>query len=850
MSTPTAPSSTNSSTTPSQGTKRKTSQEDPLPKFQHDEMESSDSDDGSDYGSSSDDDDDEEELIAPPETEEERLARALAAKEEGNNRFRAQEYKEALTYYNIAVEAAPLNATYLNNRAATHLALSNFSEAVSDGKLCVSLDEQYFKGWYRLATSYLKMGDLDTCRSTLTQACDCDSHSKSKVEAMRVTVDEVEALVKEATTLISEEKYSQAIRTIYSCQKHIPGWNGLKVMRCEALVGTRSYPAAYALSTDMLRKNPNDDDAMYWRAQSLYYQGEFAKAIKHMRQVLQRDPDNKKSALLIKKMRKLEKTKAKGNEAFKKREWQAAIDAYTECLDIDPNNSQFNAKLLCNRAAAYSQQGHHKRVIKDCNAAIYGDSMYAKAYIRRGDAYYALGTVENFETSLKDYAKALEILSEDTAAYRDVSKKVKQSKLAIKKANRKDYYAILGVHESADEKQLKKGYRKSALKWHPDRHATKTEEQKEYAEKCFKDVGEAYEVLTDSNKRHMYDQGMDLETNKETKENTTQSLDQSENEFNFTSTANGLMNQANSAITDGLTCLENIRKHEEKIKNIVVWQAKTEEEKKDAENEFQEDEQLAKHHLQTALQALDLLVVVTKHMQQPFMNPLLLGRLASTLTILLRKLIESQTSLKVNNPEKYGFNAKELLRKVITTCLNMYGTTTASSTTSSSTSSGTNDMNDSITNDTDRTTNDRRALFCAALASPFVEDFDLSILDRSIKIVRKHSIIRGNDFNGQGVELWSSLINRIKKEVESQKEDEEMLGEIPDEFLCALMCTLMEDPVNLGNDNIVDRNSILQQLLNSGKNPYTMMPMTVDDLVPMPELKLKIENWLKEQRGH
>jgi len=327
-------------------------------------------------------------------------------------------------------------------------------------------------------------------------------------------------------------------------------------------------------------------------------------------------------------------------------------------------------------------------------------------------------------------------------------------------------------------------------------------------------------------------------------------LDQSENEFNFTSTANGLMNQANSAITDGLTCLENIRKHEEKIKNIVVWQAKTEEEKKDAENEFQENEQHAEHHLKTALQALDLLVVVTKHMQQPFMNPLLLGRLASTLTILLRKLIESQTSLKVNNPEKYGFNAKELLRKVITTCLNMYGTTTASSTTSSSTSSGTNDMNDSITNDTDGTTNDRRALFCAALASPFVEDFDLSILDRSIKIVRKHSIIRGNDFNGQGVELWSSLINRIKKEVESQKEDEEMLGEIPDEFLCALMCTLMEDPVNLGNDNIVDRNSILQQLLNSGKNPYTMMPMTVDDLVPMPELKLKIENWLKEQRGH
>ena len=80
-----------------------------------------------------------------------------------------------------------------------------------------------------------------------------------------------------------------------------------------------------------------------------------------------------------------------------------------------------------------------------------------------------------------------------TAAHREVLKKVKNVKLLIKKRNRKDYYSILGVHETADESQLKKGYRKSALKWHPDRHATKTDEQKEYAEKAFKDVGEAYE---------------------------------------------------------------------------------------------------------------------------------------------------------------------------------------------------------------------------------------------------------------------------------------------------------------------------------------------------------------------
>jgi DnaJ family protein C protein 7 len=109
------------------------------------------------------------------------------------------------------------------------------------------------------------------------------------------------------------------------------------------------------------------------------------------------------------------------------------------------------------------------------------------------------------------FTRALELLPADSAAHRDVQKKIKSAKLKIKKANRKDYYGLLGVPENADDAVLKKGYRKSALKWHPDRHATKNEEQKAYAEKMFKDCAEAYEVLSDASKRRMYDQGMDLD---------------------------------------------------------------------------------------------------------------------------------------------------------------------------------------------------------------------------------------------------------------------------------------------------------------------------------------------------
>ena len=66
---------------------------------------------------------------------------------------------------------------------------------------------------------------------------------------------------------------------------------------------------------------------------------------------------------------------------------------------------------------------------------------------------------------------------------------------------KRDYYDILGVAKSATEKELKKAYRKLALKFHPDKNP-----DDKSAEGKFKEAAEAYEVLNDSNKRARYDQ--------------------------------------------------------------------------------------------------------------------------------------------------------------------------------------------------------------------------------------------------------------------------------------------------------------------------------------------------------
>uniref|UniRef100_A0A5K4F853 J domain-containing protein n=1 Tax=Schistosoma mansoni TaxID=6183 RepID=A0A5K4F853_SCHMA len=63
------------------------------------------------------------------------------------------------------------------------------------------------------------------------------------------------------------------------------------------------------------------------------------------------------------------------------------------------------------------------------------------------------------------------------------------------------YYKILGIKKTASSDEIKKAYRRLALKWHPDKNPDKKEE----AEKCFKLISEAYEVLSDPKKRDMYD---------------------------------------------------------------------------------------------------------------------------------------------------------------------------------------------------------------------------------------------------------------------------------------------------------------------------------------------------------
>src|SRR4030088_2888201 len=69
-------------------------------------------------------------------------------------------------------------------------------------------------------------------------------------------------------------------------------------------------------------------------------------------------------------------------------------------------------------------------------------------------------------------------------------------------AARPDYYKILGVDKNASDEEIKKAYRRLARKYHPDRNSGDKQ-----AEERFKEISQAHDVLSDSDKRKAYDRG-------------------------------------------------------------------------------------------------------------------------------------------------------------------------------------------------------------------------------------------------------------------------------------------------------------------------------------------------------
>ncbi|KAI8949557.1 hypothetical protein F4801DRAFT_394773 [Xylaria longipes] len=418
----------------------------------------------------------------------------------GNKSFKDRQYKKAIKEYSQAIELMPDSPTYLSNRAAAYMSDGQYDAALEDCSRALDLDPHNSKFLLRLARIYTNLGRPDEAITTFSRI-----QPPPSAKDMAAAKEMQHHMKAAQDALNSGTSGSMVLHAIDQAEKLLaPGatrprkWQLMRGNAYLKMGGINSLGEAQNVAMSLLRQNSQDPEALVLRGRALYAQGENDKAIQHFRKALSGDPDFKDAVKWLRTVQKLDRMKEEGNADYKAGRWQAAFDKYTSALNVDPANRGTNSKLLQNRALCRLKLKDYDEAIADCERAISLDPSYMKARKTKANA---LGQAEKWEDAVREWKKIQELDPED----RTIVKEIRKAELELKKSQRKDYYKILGVAKDSDDATIKKAYRKLAIIHHPDKNR-----DDEGAAERFKDIGEAYETLSDPQKRARYDSGEDL----------------------------------------------------------------------------------------------------------------------------------------------------------------------------------------------------------------------------------------------------------------------------------------------------------------------------------------------------
>merc|ERR1712216_386844 len=136
----------------------------------------------------------------------------------------------------------------------------------------------------------------------------------------------------------------------------------------------------------------------------------------------------------------------------------------------------------------------------DCNTSIYYEGNALPTVLLKVEALQAMDKHE-------EAVSELEMCYEPGSGKEDpqVRSKLQEAQRLLKKSKRVNLYEVLGCTrgELSSEKEIATAYKKMALKWHPDRHSSKSEAERKKAEDEFKKIGDAHELLTDPQRRQL-----------------------------------------------------------------------------------------------------------------------------------------------------------------------------------------------------------------------------------------------------------------------------------------------------------------------------------------------------------
>mmetsp|Transcript_18922 Transcript_18922/g.39385 ORF Transcript_18922/g.39385 Transcript_18922/m.39385 type:complete len:563 (+) Transcript_18922:164-1852(+) len=278
-------------------------------------------------------------------------------------------------------------------------------------------------------------------------------------------------------------------------------------LRALASINLSGSDNMYSAITDLgtlIKFSPNDVSLYEMRGGAYFNIGELDVALTHYKSGLKQDPEHKGCKKEHKTAKAVKKKLDRAKEAEEQKDWEKALGYYREVRTLlEDRGDRLSKDVLVNMCLtklvnALTKTNTHDEAVKLAETVVQLHKS-PESYICLGEA---MTGAERFEDAVRFLKDGVNQFPESNP----LKEAVQKAEVALKQSKTKDYYKILGVSRNADKSEIKKGYKKMAMQWHPDKNKGNEEE----AEKKFTDVAEAYEVLSDDELRARYDRGEDV----------------------------------------------------------------------------------------------------------------------------------------------------------------------------------------------------------------------------------------------------------------------------------------------------------------------------------------------------
>ncbi|KAL9952289.1 hypothetical protein ACROYT_G039524 [Oculina patagonica] len=385
-------------------------------------------------------------------------AKAAQFKDKGNAFLQAGDFTKAIECYTEAIVLDPSNHVFYSNRSAAYAKDQKYEQALTDAKKCVELKPDWGKGYSRLgaALSFLKRYD-----------------EAEKAYSKGLQLDPNNAQLKSGL----EEARAQA-------QRNNPMMNPFAMPDLYVRLATNPKTKAfldqpdYRATVEALRQNPQllgthlqDPRIMQTVAVLLGIDADVPESEepaasssdeKPASEPMETDqPEPEPEPEVDASVKKSLEEKELGNAAYKRKDFDTALEHYGKAIDLDPTNISF----LTNRAAVFFEQGKFDECIEECEKAIKlgrdqqaGYQLIAKALARIGNAYSKQGKLK----------EAIDAWNKSLVEFRspDVLKKVNEAEKKLKEQERLAYIDPEKAEEEREKGNnlFKKGDFPEALK--------------------------------------------------------------------------------------------------------------------------------------------------------------------------------------------------------------------------------------------------------------------------------------------------------------------------------------------------------------------------------------------------